>query len=339
MRMVSPGPYVRNVPSSAPSTPGSATAVGPGYRNQLYWLRYQDFFPGALRLTTENAPAEQWWPWRGMTVHVDRVARDDAPTKLIALHGIGTYGRMLAPYGRLPSLADLEFIAPDLPGFGLTGGNRRAVTYQDWVACVLALVEFERARDERPIVLLGISTGGRLAYDVAAQADGAVAGVIVTCLADPQRDDVRRRLAARPEMAQWAGLLALVPKPVSAARVPLQWLMNIAAVSNHAQFANLVWADALGGGSWLTLAFVRSCLSAPPAVPPEAYGGPPLLLAHPNEDRWTPPLLSQQFFDRIAAPARSALLSGAGHLPVEEPGLADLDRAIRDFLDEFGLQK
>ncbi|MGP4015262.1 alpha/beta hydrolase [Saccharopolyspora sp. 5N708] len=327
------------MPSSAPSTQGSAAAVGPGYRDQLYWLRYQDFFPGALRLTADNAPAEQWWPWRGMSVHVDRVARPNAPTKLIALHGVGTYGRMLAPYGRLPSLVDLEFIAPDLPGFGLTGAGRRAVTYRDWLACVLDLIDAERARDDRPIVLLGISTGGRLAYDVAARADGAVAGVIATCLADPRRDEVRRRLAARPEMAKWVGLLALIAKPLGMTRVPVHWLANIAAVSNHAQFANLVWADTIGGGSWLTLTFARSCLTTPPAVPPERFTGPPLLLAHPAEDRWTPPLLSRQFFDRLAAPARFAPLRGAGHLPVEESGLADLDRAIRDFLDEFGLQQ
>ncbi|WP_246868893.1 alpha/beta hydrolase [Saccharopolyspora sp. ASAGF58] len=323
----------------APSTPGSATVVGPGYRDQQYWLRYQDFFPGALRITEENAPAEQWLPWRGTVVHLDRIARPHASAKLIALHGVGTYGRMLAPYGRLPSLVDLEFIAPDLPGFGLTATPRRGITFQDWVSCVLDLVEHERSRDERPIVLLGISTGGRLAYDVAAKAGGAVAGVIATCLADPQRDEVRRRLAARPEMAQWAGLLALIPKPFSTARVPVHWLSNIAAASNHGQFANLVWADTIGGGSWLTLGFARSCLAAPPAVAPEDYAGPPLLLAHPDEDRWTPPLLSRQFFDRIAAPTRFASLKGAGHLPVEESGLADLDCAIRDFLDEFGLQQ
>ncbi|GAA0504907.1 lysophospholipase [Saccharopolyspora subtropica] len=326
------------MPSSAPSTPGSATAAGPGYRDQLYWLRYQDFFPGALRVTADNAPAEQWWPWRGTTVHLDRVEREHASTKLIVLHGVGTYGRMLAPFGRLPSMADLEYLAPDLPGFGRTGTGRRAATYRDWVDCVLDLVRWEKTRDDRPIVLLGLSTGGRLAYDVAARADGAVAGVIATCLADPQRGDVRRRLAARPEMAKWAGLLGLIPKPLGVTRVPVHWLANIAAVSNHAQFANLVWADPLGGGSWLPLNFVRSCLAAPPAVAPEHYTGPPLLLAHPAEDRWTPQLLSQRFFERIAAPARFASLTGAGHLPVEESGLADLDRAVRDFLDEFGLQ-
>ena len=57
--------------------------VGPSYAQHEHWLRYQEFFPGALRVTAENAPAEQWWPWRDVQVHVDRVARPlvhDEPT-------------------------------------------------------------------------------------------------------------------------------------------------------------------------------------------------------------------------------------------------------------------
>ena len=336
MRAVAPTTYVRGVPSSAPSTPGSGTEVGPGYHDHLHWQRYQAFFPGALRLTAANAPEEQRWRWRGLDVHVDRVDRPGAPAKVIALHGVGTYGRMLAPYGRLPALADLEYIAPDLPGFGLTGTALLGAKYSDWVACARDLVRREQARDSRPVVLLGVSTGGRLAYDVAATTP--VDGVIATCLADPSRDEVRRVLAARPEMARWAGLLSLVREPLSAARVPVHWMVNIAAAANQSQFANLVWADELAGGGWISLRFARSCLTTGPAVPPERFTSTPLLLAHPAEDRWTPPLLSEEFFHRIGAPTRSASLRGAGHLPVEESGLADLDRAVRDFLDEFDLQ-
>ncbi|GAA4859535.1 alpha/beta hydrolase [Saccharopolyspora cebuensis] len=325
------------MPSSAPSTPGAAAAVGPGYRDQRHWRHYQDFFPGALRTTDGNAPVEQWWSWRGMSVHLDRLPRPDAPATLIALHGVGTYGRMLAPFGRLPGTSDLEFVAPDLPGFGLTDTGRRGVTYRTWVDCVVDLVAAERARG-RPVVLLGLSAGGRLAYDVAARAGDDVAAVIVTCLADPRLAAVRRRLATRPELAHWAGVLSVLPPPLRAPRLPVHLLANIAAVANHAQFANLVWNDPLGGGNWISLGFLRSCLAAPPTVAPEDFGGPPLLLAHPDDDRWTPLRPSREFFDRIAAPTRFATLSGTGHFPVEESGLADLDRAVRDFLDEFAIQ-
>jgi alpha-beta hydrolase superfamily lysophospholipase len=335
MRIAVFTPYFRGVPLTALSTSESA---GTSYLDRSYWLRYQEFFPGGLRITRDNAPEEDWWSWRGMRVHLDRVPRPEASAKLLALHGVGAYGRMLAPYSRLPSMAELEFLSPDLPGFGLTDTAWRTVTYSSWVECVLDLIEAERRTDSRPIVLLGVGAAGRLAYDIASRAEDSVAGVITTCLVDPRRGDVRRRLAARPGLGQWAGSLSLVPMPLWPIRMPVRWLVNIAAVSNQTQFANLVWADPLGGGNWISLSFVRTYLGSAPAVRPELFDGPPVLLVHPAEDRWTPALLSREFFDRVAAPKRLALLSGAGHLPVEESGLADLDRAVRDFLDELELR-
>lgn len=305
-------------------------AAGSCYRQQKYWLRYQEFFPGALRTGEDDAPEEQWWSWRGTRVHLDRITRPHAPMTVIALHGVGGYGRMLAPYGRLPALADAEYLAPDLPGSGCTG-RPAGLTYRVWVDCALELVRRERARDGRPVVLLGMSTGGRLAYDVAALAGPDVRAVVTTCLVDPRRSEVRRLLAARPEQVPWSGLLGLLPRSV---RVPVHWMMNIAAISNHSQFANLVWADPLGGGGGITPGFARSCVAAAPAVPPESFPSTPLLLAHPAEDRWTPTALSRDFFDRLPEGARYTALAGAGHLPVEESGLADMDRALRDFFEE-----
>lgn len=273
-----------------------------------------------------------------MDVHLDRVAEPGAPATLIALHGPGGYGRWLAPYAKLPALAGLEVVAPDLPGSGLTQTHREAITYGTWVDCVAALVAREQRRDGRPVLLFGGSIGGRLAYDVAARTDVSVLGVIATTLLDPRRSDVRRRLASRPELGQLAGLLGLVPPALRPVKVPLRWLANFAAISNNVQLANVIWHDPLAGSQWVPLNFVRSYLASAPTVEPEHFARTPVLLAHPEEDRWTPVALSKRFFDGIAAPKRYATLRGAGHLPVEESGLADLDRALRDFLDELGVR-
>jgi len=318
--------------------------VGPSYAQHEHWLRYQEYFPSGLRIeSAAEAPEESWWSWRGRRVHVDRVRRPGAPAKLIALHGIGGYGRMLAPYSRLPSV-DAEFVAPDLPGFGLTTSGFRQVTYDTWLRCVTDLVAAERRTDERPIVLMGVGSAGRLAYDVAARAGTSgvpVAGAVATGLADPRRPEVRRLLATTPELGRWSVLLGMMPGsvhlPLPPAWAPVRWLVNIAAMSNHAQFAHAIWADPLGGANWMPLGFLRSFVGAAPAVEPQHYEGPPLLLAHPAEDRWTPPRLSKEFFDRLGSAGRLALLHGAGHLPSEESGLADLDRALRDYLDELGV--
>ncbi|WP_461144259.1 alpha/beta hydrolase [Salinifilum aidingensis] len=326
------------MPSCA-STAGDM--AGPTYRDSGHWRRYQEFFPTALRVPEGGAPDEEWWRGCAGRIHLDRVARPEARAKLLVLHGVGTYGRMLAPFGRLPGLSEYEFLAPDLPGFGLSRENRDRccpASYTRWVECLRLLVRAERARDPRPVVLFGLSTGGRLAYDVAA-AGADVAAVIATCLADARHPAVRRRLAAHPGYARWARALPFVPPPLDAVRVPMTWVANLAAVSNNSRFAQLVLADPLGGASGLPLRLARTCLGSAPVVPPEVYTGPPLLLACPDEDRWLPPAVSRAFLARMdvapGGPTRYAPLRGAGHVPVEESGLADLDRAARDFLDEF----
>ena len=315
--------------------------AGLTYGDRGYWRRYQEFFPTALRITGDNAPAEEWWSSHAGRIHLDRVARPQARAKLLVLHGVGTYGRMFTPFGRLPGFSEYEFLAPDLPGFGLSRERHdrcAPADYTRWVECLRLLVRAERADDPRPIVLFGLSTGGRLAYDLAA-AGADVAAVITACLADARHPVVRRGPAAGPGYARWVRALSVVPPPLDAMRVPATWLANLAAVSNNSRFAQLVLADPLGGASGLPLRLARTCLRSAPVVPPEVYTGPPLLLACPEQDGWLPPAVSRRFLARMdvapGGPTRYALLRGAGHVPVEESGLADLDRAVRDFLDEF----
>jgi pimeloyl-ACP methyl ester carboxylesterase len=77
---------------------------------------------------------------------------------------------MLAPYARLLAGAvPMETVAPDLPGYGLTGTGGRPVDYRDWVDCFADLVVAEGARDGRPVYVLGASMGGMLTYSAAAR--------------------------------------------------------------------------------------------------------------------------------------------------------------------------
>ena len=70
----------------------------------------------------------------------------------------------------------------------------------------------------------------------------------------------------------------------------------------------------------MPLGWFRSFLEAGPAVPPESYGGPPVLLVHPGSDRWTPTGISSRYLSRLAGNHRLVELEGCGHFPVEEPG-------------------
>lgn len=127
--------------------------------------------------------------------------------------------------------------------------------------------------------------------------------------------------AARPILRVLAG-------PLADLSVPVRWLTNMRAIGNSPELVDLVVRDERGGGGRIPLGFLRSFLESTPAVEPEDATGPPFLLAHPAEDRWTPTAMSLRFFDRIAAPKELVLLENAGHYPVEAPGTYQLLDAV-----------
>lgn len=108
--------------------------------------------------------------------------------------------------------------------------------------------------------------------------------------------------------------------PAAGVGVPLPWLTNMRAIANDPALTDLVVRDRRGGGNRMPLGFFRSFFESAPAVEPEEATHPPVVLAHPADDRWTPAEVSLRFFDRIAAPKEYVPLEGAGHFPVESPG-------------------
>src|SRR5215468_9863690 len=62
-----------------------------------HWRKYQPFLPERVRLSTGREPAEEWWPWRGADIHLDRYPAPAAPLTVVLLHGGGGYSRLVAP--------------------------------------------------------------------------------------------------------------------------------------------------------------------------------------------------------------------------------------------------
>lgn len=77
---------------------------------------------------------------------------------------------------------------------------------------------------------------------------------------------------------------------------------------------------------------LASIFSFEPSVEPEDFRACPILLTHPEDDRWLTVESSRLFFDRIAAPKELVLLNNCGHFPTEEPGIDQMADAIEDFL-------
>ena len=67
-------------------------------------------------------------------------------------------------------------------------------------------------------------------------------------------------------------------------------------------------------------------------IEPEEFDICPVLLAHPEADRWTPVEVSRLFFDKISAPKRLRMLENAGHFPIESPGLQQLEAECVDLI-------
>ncbi|MBK9034283.1 MAG: alpha/beta hydrolase [Myxococcales bacterium] len=304
----------------------------PTYDDHPLWRRYQPFFPEGMRCTPTSTPTESYWRWRGLDVHLDRLVVPDAPLKVIVLHGAGAYGRVMAPAAVLAQRYGYETVAPDLPGYGLTRVPWKQMTYPLWIDCVCDLIDAERARDGKPIVLFGVSLGGLLAYQVAARSP-AVVGLVATTLADPREAAVRRGFA-RTALLGSGGLWLLdkLAPLTDGLPLPMALMSRMHKISNKPDLAALVRQDRLGGGSWVPARFLRTLMSTAPAVEPEQFAACPVLLAHPGVDRMTDIALSRRFFERLAAPKRMVVLDGASHMPTEHPGVDQLERAVLEFV-------
>jgi pimeloyl-ACP methyl ester carboxylesterase len=84
------------------------------------WLAYQPFLPPELRVDGNVRPAETYWDRPNARVHLDEWDTAGSPLTVIALHGAGGHGRLMAPFCLAVRQDGYRAVAPDLPLFGLT---------------------------------------------------------------------------------------------------------------------------------------------------------------------------------------------------------------------------
>ena len=153
------------------------------YAAQDYWRRYLPFLPEVMRLPRD--PDEEWWKWRGTNVHLDRLDAEDASLKVIVLHGGGGTGRLVSTFGALVHGLGYSYVAPDLPGFGLTvPGPDYDPHYHSWVELVTDLVAHEtRTRHKQIPVKSNDANPKRFqfsksaVFDYAVRCDGRMPGI------------------------------------------------------------------------------------------------------------------------------------------------------------------
>ncbi|MGW7408799.1 alpha/beta hydrolase [Streptomyces sp. NPDC054833] len=308
------------------------------YRDQQAWRDLQEFLPSRLRLTDATAPEEEFWDWRGHRVHLDRYRDPGARAKVVLHHGVGTNGRQMslilgAPLAR----RGFETVALDNLGYGLTQVKAGTTpSYDDWVDLVVDFLAHERSRDNRPIVLYGLSAGGMLAYHIAAKAPrSTLAGLVGMTFIDQRSQQVRDETAHDRLTARTGGALMglLARTPAASLKYPMSLACKMSALANDPAAMKVFMKDRTSAGNRVSFRFLGSYLSYAPAVEPEDFDACPVLLTQPAEDRWTPLHLSRPFLSRITkVPVDTVMLDNAGHYPLEEPGLTQMQDTIADFV-------
>lgn len=298
-----------------------------------YWKQYQRFFPEEIRLNGSDLPEEEWWAWDGMQIHLDRMKVTDAKIKIIFVHGAGGNGRLLAPYARMLQQYGYEVVSPDLPPYGLSFFESPSlVDYQQWIDLLTALIAEETERDGKPVVLLGSSIGGMLAYHTAVNSK-QVKGLIVTTFVDTSNPKVRDQVAPNKVVSRLGKyVMDAFPSVLDSVHIPVTRVSRMKLISNHTALTQLIIKDPHAAGTRVPLRLLRTFLNMKPKLEPEEFNCCPVLLVHPEVDPMTPFALSEPFFNRLKSRKECVLLEGAGHFPIEQPGLEQMKAAVLAFL-------
>lgn len=305
------------------------------YANQTVWREMQQFLPPDFQWREGRQPEEEWWNWNGHRIHLDTYRNPQARVKVILFHGVGTNGRQMSMIlGGPLALRGYETIAIDMPEYGMTQAATGAlVRYDDWVRAGSELIDAELAKDNRPIVLYGLSAGGMLTYHVAAL-NRKVKAIVGMTFLDQRIAQVRVETALNPFMGRvGAPMLNIAAKtPLKNVRMPMTVASKMSALLNNEDALKVCLSDRRSAGNAMTMAFLSSYLSYQPVTEPDDFDVCPILLTQPAADRWTPLRLSEPFLKRIQkVPVKAVMLESAGHYPLEQPGLSQMVDAIDAF--------
>ncbi|MGM0446140.1 MAG: alpha/beta hydrolase [Bacillota bacterium] len=308
------------------------------YKNYDTWKRVQKYLPEYHRLNNDIYPEEKYWHWKNFNIHLDYYKNNSSKHKVILLHGVGGNGRLLS-FIAVPLYKNgIEVICPDLPGYGLTKTSNINFDYSTWVELLKDLIRFELKRDNKDIILVGLSAGGMLAYHAGCIED--ITGMVFTNLLDQRIQIVRDESAANKILSR-VGLpvLKLISRINDNINIPMKLVSNMNKIVNNNDLLNILLKDKKSSGAKVPIRFITSMLEYCPDIEPETFNGCPVLLLHPENDRWTDLSLSKLTFDKFNIDKEIKILENAGHFPIEEPGITKLYKSTYQFIQNIDKEK
>jgi alpha-beta hydrolase superfamily lysophospholipase len=302
------------------------------YENETLWKELQALLPEKNRLSGRITPIEKFKTINSINVHIDEYEQN-SNTSIIVFHGVGGNGRIVSFFAVPLFQAGYNVICPDLPGYGFTKYNKK-IRYSDWIDVGVNLVESELNKS-RNVFLIGLSAGGMLAYNVSCRNSG-ISGLIFTNILDSREEKVRIYSAKSKFQAKYGiRFLNFIPEYLRSFKIPIKMVTNMNGLVNNKNILKVLLKDKHGPGSNVDINFLLSMINYNPEVEPENFNDIPVLMVHPGKDLWTPVKVSDLFFNKIASEKKRVILDNAGHFPIEEPGLTQMESSIKAFIKQY----
>jgi alpha-beta hydrolase superfamily lysophospholipase len=141
---------------------------------------------------------------------------------VIVAHGLGEHGGAYAHLAdAIGSPLELDFIAPDFRGHGLSPGRRGVVRrYDDLVGDLGAIVSWARnRRPNLPLFMLGHSNGGQVVFRLVLELEPGLAGVIAS------NPSIRIAMPVPPSKLRLGKVLhSLAPWVTLRSQAPSAWM-------------------------------------------------------------------------------------------------------------------
>ncbi|WP_230690692.1 alpha/beta fold hydrolase [Bacillus thuringiensis] len=195
-------------------------------------------------------------------------------------------------------------------------------------------IDYEQQRDDRPIVLYGLSAGGMETYHVAAK-NKKVKGIIGMTFLDQKNQQVRDETAKNLFMSRVGIPMAGVASNIGLEnfKMKMSTASKMSALCNNEKVMEIFNRDKTSAANKASMRFLDSYGNYKPAMEPEDFDVCPILLTQPEQDRWTPLHLSTPFLNKIKkVDVKIVMLENGGHYPVEQPALDQMHDAIVEFI-------
>lgn len=244
---------------------------------------------------------------------------------VILLHGIGNSGRAWAPQIVPLVKAGYRVIVPDNAGHGASARLDRPLGVSDIATDVLALLDYLsiEAAD-----IIGLSLGGMVALEIALTQPRRVGNLIVANSFDTTATEEFRTIAEG-----WARTFRGEDGPVK--RFESIWPMNVNEAfraSAEGMRTYQVWHGLAAAADGSSLAYVAEGIVGFDVIMRMDSLSMPVLFIAGEQDRMSPPAISQRMADRVPN-ARFIEIQGAAHISNADSA-ATFNEAVISFLSE-----